>query len=159
LLGEQAWTDVAVPKPYPKEFREDVVAVAQRREPEMTLQRIAADFGFIRRMRWPQLAEWLTTQSSSLSNWAMPELIEAAIRVAAFELATQTDQLLADRSTMVGTDWAMGIAARSHALVAEEGCAADLYVEAIERLGRTRLAAEVARAHLLYGERLLTLAN
>jgi transposase len=106
LLGEQAWTDVAVPKPYPKEFREDVVAVAQRREPEMTLQRIAADFGFIRRMRWPQLAEWLTTQSSSLSNWAMPELIEAAIRVAAFELATQTDQLLADRSTMVGTDWA-----------------------------------------------------
>jgi DNA-binding CsgD family transcriptional regulator len=86
------------------------------------------------------------------SNWAMPELIEAAVRVGAFELAAETDQLLADRSKMAGTDWALGIAARSHALVTEDRRAADLYLEAIERLGRTRIAVDLARAHLLYGE-------
>ena len=51
-----------------------------------------------------------------------------------------------------GTDWALGIAARSHALVAEDGQAAALYVEAIERLGRTHMAVDRARSHLLYGE-------
>jgi transposase len=34
-----------MPKPYPREFREDVVAVARRREPGVTLEQIAADFG------------------------------------------------------------------------------------------------------------------
>jgi len=34
-----------VPKPYPKEFREDVVRVARNREPGVTLDQIAADFG------------------------------------------------------------------------------------------------------------------
>jgi DNA-binding CsgD family transcriptional regulator len=86
------------------------------------------------------------------SNWAMPELIEAATRVGAFELAADTDRLLTDRSRASGTDWALGIAARSQALLAEDGRADDLYVEAIERLGRTRAAVDLARAHLLYGE-------
>jgi transposase len=40
-----AWKDVAVPKPYPKEFREDVVRVTRNREPGVTLEQIAADFG------------------------------------------------------------------------------------------------------------------
>jgi transposase-like protein len=39
------WKDVAVPKPFPREFREDVVNVARRREPGVTLEQIAADFG------------------------------------------------------------------------------------------------------------------
>ena len=34
-----------MPKPYPKEFREDVVAVARGREPGVTIERIAKDFG------------------------------------------------------------------------------------------------------------------
>ncbi len=34
-----------MPKPYPKEFREDVVRVARSREPGVTLEQIAADFG------------------------------------------------------------------------------------------------------------------
>jgi transposase len=34
-----------VPKPYPREFRDDVVRVARRRDPGVTLEQIAADFG------------------------------------------------------------------------------------------------------------------
>jgi transposase len=34
-----------VPKPYPREFRDDVVAVARRREPGVTLTQISKDFG------------------------------------------------------------------------------------------------------------------
>ena len=85
-------------------------------------------------------------------DWAMPELIEAAVRAGAPELAAETDRRLTDRSRASGTDWALGIAARSHALLVDDGRADDLYAEAIERLGRTRVAIDLARAHLLYGE-------
>ena len=34
-----------VPKPYPREFRADVVRVARNREPGVHLKQIAADFG------------------------------------------------------------------------------------------------------------------
>lgn len=40
-----AWKDVVVPKPFPKEFREDVVRVARGRDAGVTLEQIAADFG------------------------------------------------------------------------------------------------------------------
>ena len=86
------------------------------------------------------------------SNWAMPELIEAAVRVGAFDLAAETYQHLTDRSSESGTEWALGIAARSHALLADDEHADNVYVEAIERLARTRVAVDLARAHLLYGE-------
>ena len=34
-----------MPKPYPREFRDDIVRVARRRDPGVTLEQIAADFG------------------------------------------------------------------------------------------------------------------
>lgn len=37
--------DVAVPEPYPSEFRDDVVRVARNREPGVTMEQIANDFG------------------------------------------------------------------------------------------------------------------
>jgi DNA-binding CsgD family transcriptional regulator len=85
-------------------------------------------------------------------NWAMPELIEAAVRVGTPELAVDADRRLTVSSRASGTDWALGIAARSRALLADEGRADDLYAEAIERLAKTRVAVDLARAHLLYGE-------
>jgi hypothetical protein len=51
-----------------------------------------------------------------------------------------------------GTDWALGVEARSRALLSEGEIADRLYREAIERLGRTRMRAEVARVHLLSGK-------
>jgi ATP/maltotriose-dependent transcriptional regulator MalT len=57
-----------------------------------------------------------------------------------------------EATTGAGTDWALGIEARSRALLAEgDGAEAD-YQEAVDRLGRTRFRPELARAHLLYGE-------
>ena len=50
------------------------------------------------------------------------------------------------------TDWALGVEAQSRALVSEDDVVEDLFREAIERLERTRVRVELARAHLLYGE-------
>jgi DNA-binding CsgD family transcriptional regulator len=88
----------------------------------------------------------------SSSNWGMVELIEAAVRAGTPELAADARSRLAEMAGVSGTDWAFGIAARSEALFADDQRAEALYVEAVERLGRTRIAVELARAHLLYGE-------
>ena len=51
-----------VPKPYPKEFRDDVVRVARNREPGVHLKQIAADFGI---------------SESCLTNWLKRADVEA----------------------------------------------------------------------------------
>jgi transposase len=45
-----------VPKPYPREFREDVIRVARNREPGVRIKDIAADFGISESC----LQNWLT---------------------------------------------------------------------------------------------------
>ena len=59
---------------------------------------------------------------------------------------------LAETTQAGGTDFGLGIEARSRALVSEGQAAEGMYREAIDRLGRTQLRPELARAHLLYGE-------
>ena len=86
------------------------------------------------------------------STWVMPEVIEAAVRAGTPELAAETHRRLVEMSRVSRTDWALGLAARTEALVVEDQRAEALYVYAIERLGRTRIRADLARAHLLYGE-------
>jgi len=88
----------------------------------------------------------------STSNWGMVELIEAAVRAGTPELAADARLRLAEMARVSGTDWAVGIAARSEALLADDDRAEELYVEAADRLGRSRIAIDLARAHLLYGE-------
>jgi DNA-binding CsgD family transcriptional regulator len=85
-------------------------------------------------------------------NWGMVELIEAAVRAGTPELATDVSTRLADMAGASGTDWARGVAARSEALLADDQRAEELYIEAVERLSRTRMAVDLARTHLLYGE-------
>jgi DNA-binding CsgD family transcriptional regulator len=86
------------------------------------------------------------------SMWILAELIEAAVRAGTPEVAADARGRLGTIARASGTDWVVGIASRSEALFAEGPAAEDLYVEAIERLGRTRIAVDLARAHLLYGE-------
>jgi DNA-binding CsgD family transcriptional regulator len=68
------------------------------------------------------------------------------------ERATHAFRRLADVTRASGTDWALGVEARSRALLSCGKDAESAYGEAIDRLGRTRVRGELARAHLLYGE-------
>jgi transposase len=54
-----------VPKPFPKEFRDDVVRVARDREPGQTIKQVATDFGF---------AEWC------LRNWLRQADVEDGVK-------------------------------------------------------------------------------
>ncbi len=87
-----------------------------------------------------------------LATWSLVELVEAAARTGTPERAAGALQRLGEATSAAGTDWALGLQARSRALLADDETAERLYLEAIERLGRTRLRGELGRAHLLYGE-------
>jgi hypothetical protein len=86
------------------------------------------------------------------STWVLVELIEAAARCGQDDRAADAVRRLSETTRASGTDWALGIEARSRALLADGEAADTLYREAIERLGRTRVRSALARAHLLYGE-------
>jgi ATP/maltotriose-dependent transcriptional regulator MalT len=87
-----------------------------------------------------------------VSVWAAIELLEAATRSGKPELARVADERIAAATAVAPSDWALGIQARSRALLSEGETAERLYREGIERLGRTRLRPELARAHLVFGE-------
>jgi hypothetical protein len=83
---------------------------------------------------------------------ALPELIEAASRTGQTQSAANALGRLDEATSIVETDWARGIYARCRALLSEGEDAAACYREALDRLTRTRLRPELARAHLVYGE-------
>jgi ATP/maltotriose-dependent transcriptional regulator MalT len=82
----------------------------------------------------------------------VPELAEAASRTGDQALVEAALEWLVERTRVTQTEWALGIEARIRALLSEGDAADSLYRESIDRLGRTRLRTELARAHLLYGE-------
>jgi len=88
-----------------------------------------------------------------LSAWALPELIEAAAR-AGNPRTTVGDALarLTEATQAGGTEFGLGIEARSRALLSEAEAAEGSYREAIDRLSRARRRPDLARSHLLYGE-------
>jgi DNA-binding CsgD family transcriptional regulator len=87
-------------------------------------------------------------------NWGLTELIEPATRCGRTDLATDALDRLTAKARVARTDWALGIEARARALLAPRGDAERWFRTALAHLGRTRVRAELARTHLLYGERL-----
>jgi DNA-binding CsgD family transcriptional regulator len=85
-------------------------------------------------------------------NWALSELVEAATRADATSRARDALERMSDKAHATATGWALGIEARSRALVSRGAAAEDAFREAVDRLDRTRIRAELARTHLLYGE-------
>jgi tetratricopeptide (TPR) repeat protein len=83
---------------------------------------------------------------------AVAELVEAATRVGERAIAERALERLTLSTRPSGSDWALGVEARSHALLSDGAAAERLYREAIERLQRTRVRVQLARNHLLYGE-------
>ena len=87
-----------------------------------------------------------------IANWAAAELVEASARSGITGIAAGTFRWIAEMTSASGTSWALGVEARSCALVTDSNAAEGLYQDSIMHLGRSRVRAELARAHLLYGE-------
>jgi RNA polymerase sigma factor (sigma-70 family) len=84
--------------------------------------------------------------------FATVELIESASRTDRRAQAAAAMEALSESTQASGTPWALGVEARSRALLASDDGAEALYRESIERLEPTRLGFELARAHLAFGE-------
>jgi DNA-binding CsgD family transcriptional regulator len=87
-----------------------------------------------------------------LLAWALTELIEGAARSGDLELAAASLRRLEERTPAGGTDWVLGIQARSRALLSDRPDADALYRESLDRLAAGRIPLHLARAQLLYGE-------
>jgi DNA-binding CsgD family transcriptional regulator len=87
-----------------------------------------------------------------LAAWSQAELIEAAVRAGQPGRAAEALRSLSEVTSASGTDWALGVEARSRALLSEGETAERGYQTAIRRLGQTRVRLDLARTHLLYGE-------
>jgi DNA-binding CsgD family transcriptional regulator len=84
--------------------------------------------------------------------WSMAELVVAAARSGAPDAAALGLDRLSEMTSASGTDWGLGVEALCRAAVSVGAEAESRYREAIERLGRTRMRSDLARAHLMYGE-------
>ncbi len=89
---------------------------------------------------------------NTFSFFALRELVEAGVRSGRPGVAAAALERLSESTQASGTDWALGVEARSRALLESGQTAEALYLEGIERLDRSRVRPEAARAHLLYGE-------
>jgi DNA-binding CsgD family transcriptional regulator len=80
------------------------------------------------------------------------ELVEAASRTGDMARVRAALEWLSERTSVVRSEWALGVEARVRALLSEGETADQLYRESIARLGRTRVRTELARSRLVYGE-------
>jgi DNA-binding CsgD family transcriptional regulator len=83
---------------------------------------------------------------------ALTELIEAGARSDCLDVAAAALRRLEDRARSGSTAWALGLQARSRALLSDRKDADALHREALERIGGSRSPLHLARARLLYGE-------
>jgi DNA-binding CsgD family transcriptional regulator len=90
--------------------------------------------------------------NSAAAAWGMVELIEAAARRGEPDATHEAAQRFREIAKAAGTDWALGVDARSSALLSTGAGAEQLYREALDRLRRCQMRVDLARAHLLYGE-------
>jgi DNA-binding CsgD family transcriptional regulator len=87
-----------------------------------------------------------------IHGWALAELVEAGARSSNIDIAQDGARRLEEQTGAAGTDWALGVEARSRALLSDGDTADTLYRDAIDHLASTRMRVDLARAHLLYGE-------
>jgi DNA-binding CsgD family transcriptional regulator/tetratricopeptide (TPR) repeat protein len=85
-------------------------------------------------------------------GWSLAELVEAAVHAGDRDAGAEALALLAERTRASGSDWALGVEARSRALLSDGQDADELYREATARLRRTRVTMHLARAQLVHGE-------
>ncbi len=87
-----------------------------------------------------------------MTGWALAEMIVAAVRCGQPDCAAAAVTQLSEYATASGTPWALGIRARSLALIDESADAEGLYQSGLDYLASSRARVDLARTHLLYGE-------
>ncbi len=92
------------------------------------------------------------TPNLYFSTWMLPERVEAAVRCGEREVAAGALQDFLDGAHPGESEWGLGLGARARAMLTEGKPAESLYRESIDRLSRTQLRPETARAHLVFGE-------
>jgi ATP/maltotriose-dependent transcriptional regulator MalT len=99
-------------------------------------------------------AAWLAFERDDLGYgpYVVPELAEAAARTGDAAQVRAALEWLSERTRVTPSEWALGMEARLRALLSQGDAAERHYRESIDRLGRTRVRVQLARAHLLYGE-------
>jgi DNA-binding CsgD family transcriptional regulator len=106
--------------------------------------------------RYAEALNWavplFSDDAAPIANSIMPDLIEAAVRTRDRSTAEAAYHRLQSRATAAGSPWALGVLARSRALMTEHDDAEDSYRQAITLLGPTLQRTELARTHLLLGE-------
>jgi DNA-binding CsgD family transcriptional regulator len=106
--------------------------------------------------RYPEALGWALQifhdDPPGFGNRVLPEVVEAGVRGGDRAAAEAALARLTERATASATPWALGVLARSQALMAADADAEMFYLEAIEQLTGTTVRTELARAHLLYGE-------
>jgi transposase len=80
-----------VPKPYPREFREDIVRVARNRPAGVTLERVAADFGVhpMTLSKWMRKADVEDGVKPGATSGQLAELREAKRRIRTLEMENE----------------------------------------------------------------------
>src|ERR1700754_1685864 len=92
-------------------------------------------------------------QEAGVRTWAVQvELIRAAARTRQLDRAVRALHQLTDTARTSGTEWGLGVAARSRGLLTDDATAEDAYREAIDRLCHAALHGELARALLVSGK-------
>jgi len=94
----------------------------------------------------------LRYEDLGLHGWVLCELVEAGARSCREDKASEALTELSQMTQSSGTDWALGIEARSRAVLSKGKEAEGLYRESTLRLSGTRARVQLARTHLLYGE-------
>ena len=87
-----------------------------------------------------------------MGTQVLPDLVEAAARCGQTGLADAALGRLAERASAAGTPLALGLLARSRALLASDDDPEPLYEEAVKHLAHCRARPQLARAHLVHGE-------
>jgi DNA-binding CsgD family transcriptional regulator/tetratricopeptide (TPR) repeat protein len=90
--------------------------------------------------------------NSAAAAWALVELIEAAARLGESDTAAEAARRFTEIADATATNWALGVDARSRALLSTDASAEHSFSQALDHLGRSQMRVEKARAHLHYGE-------